>query len=197
MKKKVLDIMTDLESLDNTSKPAITQISAIHCDIEKGKSYEEFDEFVSPMSSVKYGLTINGETVSWWMTQEKDAIQKVLVQSIEKGKDLKAVLIQFSKFLNDLKEKYQAEKINIIGNGTLADIQWLESAYRAVGLEIPWSYREPYCHRTLLKTVERIYGYDIKDEVQFVGIKHNAIDDCKHQLKQAHVAMKMIKKGKK
>lgn len=66
-KRKVLDIMFDLECLDaKSNNPVLTQISAVPFNIETGKIFNDsFNEFVSPKSCLSYGLTLHSDTCAW------------------------------------------------------------------------------------------------------------------------------------
>ena len=194
-KKQTIDVMLDLETLGNKNSPVIIQISAVAFDITKGKLLnEEFDEFVSPMSSVKYGLEVDGGTVAWWLTQQKEAIVKIINKSIEEGDDLAEVQKRFNKWVKMLEEKYNAN-IKFWSNGVLADGKWSESAYLATGVPMPWKYFQHEDVRTLVSIGKRVYGIDPKKTMPFTGIKHNAIDDCKHQIKYCSAIYKEAKKG--
>lgn len=60
----------------------------------------------------------------------------------------------------------------------------MESAYKAADLRKPWMYYNDLCVRTYCEAAFSITGRNIRREVDksFVGKKHNAIDDCKHQI---------------
>lgn len=181
---KIIDLMTDLETLGKYNSPVITQISAVPFNIETGEVFNDhFNEFCSPMSCVKYGLEIDADTFTWWLKQDKDTIENVLIKSILSGNDIKAVLQNFNDFINKIKAKHNATEIRIYGNGVLSDIKWLESAYLAVDLSPAWSYREPSCVRSLIDNGKRFFHIDPKQDIPFTGVEHNAIDDCLHQIK--------------
>lgn len=182
MTKKIIDIMTDLETLDNNKNPVITQISAVSFDIVSGERFTEFNKLVNPKSGIDAGLTINGGTVSWWLSQDKDVIKNVFIKSIEDGLDLKEVLLSFSEYIKKVREFHKADEIRLWGNGCLSDNVWLESAYDAVGLPYPWSYNEHTDVRTLVDLGRRKFGIDPKETIEFKGDKHNAIDDCHYQI---------------
>lgn len=191
---KILDIMTDLETLGKGNSPVITQISAVAFNLETGEIFpDEFDKFVSPMSSVKAGLDIDSDTVSWWLKQDKEAIEKVFVESILNGEELKSVLLSFNSWIESLKLKHNVKSIRIYGNGVLADIKWLESAYDSLGIKPSWDFRDPSDVRTLVDLGKRLFNVNPKDTIAFEGIKHNAIDDCKHQIKYCCAIVKSMK----
>lgn len=203
-KKKTLDVMLDLETLGNKNAPALTQFSAVLFDIETGKLLgEEFDELINPSSCVKYGLEVDGDTVAWWLTQERTALVDIVCASITEGQDLDVVLKMFNKWVAMIENNYNCN-LKFHSNGVLADAKWSESAYMATGVKMPWKYYQHEDVRTLVSLGKRIYGIDPKKTMKFKGTKHNAIDDCKHQIrycsaiyKEAKTASNALKKSKK
>ena len=188
--KKIIDIMLDLETLAPKENAAIIQIAAVACDLTTGKTFEEFNELVNPQSSVNYGLTIDGETVAWWLSQDKEVVKKVFSSSISKGKDLKDTLQQLSKFIENVKKNHKTDKILVWGNGILADNRWLETAYLKTEEKQPWNFWEDQDVRTLVELGRRKYGIDPKKTLKFKGNVHNAIDDCKHQIRYCSAILK-------
>jgi hypothetical protein len=64
------------------------------------------------------------------------------------------------------------------GNGASFDISILESAYYAMKCTtLPWNFRSVRDVRTILSI-----NPARKDEIPFTEIKHNPINDCKHQI---------------
>lgn len=190
---KILDIMLDLETLGLGNTPVISQISAVAFDITTGTTFEAFNHKVKPQSCVQLGMKIDGGTVEWWLKQEQSVLEKVIVGSITSGTNLKEVLIQFNEYVEQIKKSHSAEEVRIWGNGTLADNKWLESAYTLAKLPLPYKYWENSDVRTLVDLGWRLTGVDFKKNTEFVGEKHNAIDDCKHQIKYCSEIYKKLK----
>jgi hypothetical protein len=120
--------------------------------------------------------------MDWWLTQDQSVIEQVLVKSLLSGKDLKETLLAFNKFIIDLKKEHKVKNVVVWGNGVLADNKWLLSAYDACGLTPEWKYSEDRDVRTLVDLGKRILNIDPKKTIPFKGEKHNAIDDCLHQI---------------
>lgn len=195
--KEIIDVMLDLETLGLGNTPVISQISAVAFDIQTGDIYEQFNEKTSPQSCVALGLKIDAGTVEWWLKQEQGVLNNVIVKSIAEGKDLKSVLIDFSTFLANIKKTHEAKELRVWGNGTLADNKWLESAFDLANLPKPFKYWEHSDVRTLVDLGWRITGKDYKKDTKFEGEKHNAIDDCKHQIKYCSAIYSELTKAKK
>lgn len=196
-KKRIIDVMLDIETLSTKVNPVIPQISAVSFDIKTGKLLgEEFDKMVNPMSCVQAGLEIDSSTVKWWMGDEdtEDAVRAIIGRSIMEGEDLKKVLESFSKWIKILEEKYNA-KVCIWGNGASFDCVRLMEAYNTVKLKAPWKFFQERDVRTIVDLGERIYHISPKKTMKFTGVKHNAIDDCKHQIKYCYKVIQTMKKG--
>lgn len=181
--KQIIDVMLDLETLGLGNSPVISQISAVVFDIRTGECFEEFNVKVSPQSCVALGLNIDAGTVEWWLKQDQAVLNNVIVKSITEGSDIKKTLQAFSTFLELSKKAHEAKELRLWGNGTLADNKWIESAFDLAKLPKPFKYWEHSDVRTLVDLGRRITGQDVKKEITFIGEKHNAIDDCKHQIK--------------
>ncbi|KAK0105436.1 hypothetical protein ONS96_004823 [Cadophora gregata f. sp. sojae] len=84
-----------------------------------------------------------------------------------------------------------------MGNGAVADNIWINSAYAAWGMadRKPWTYKNDMCVRTLVRTAGDILGRDFSREEPFQGTRHDALDDCRHQIRymvKARNAMKSL-----
>jgi exodeoxyribonuclease VIII len=96
---------------------------------------------------------------------------------------LAEVSAEFNNWINNVKKDLGAKSVRIWGNGMLADNRWLLSAYKAVGLKPAWKYNEDNDVRTIVDLGRRLLDIDPKTDMEFVGDKHNALDDCIHQIK--------------
>ena len=84
---------------------------------------------------------------------------------------------------SDVKDK----KIKVWGNGSTMDITILQSAYEYFNMSIPWQYWAVNDVRTIVDL-----NPEIKKNCTFEGVKHNPIDDCKHQIKYLTETIKNI-----
>lgn len=185
-----LDIMLDVETLGNSNNPVITQLAAVPFNLKVGVLGDDsFNEFIKPQSAKKYGLTCDpsnmkiGTTLDFWLTQDEEVFKNVILKAFLEGKDLKEVLEKFSQWIENLKVKYNCKKVKIYGNGPAADCVWVRSAYNACGLDLPWNFWDDQCVRTFVDISVRAFNFNPKKDMKFEGEKHNALDDCKHQIK--------------
>lgn len=178
---KTIDLMIDLETLDNTGSPALIQIAAKPFTVEDGKVLDgHFDQIINLKSAMDVGLTVHPDTLKWWLDQEQEVVNKVVVASIQSKNQIKDVLAALNKYVRDLRSQHKAE-VEFWGNGN--DYAWLVAAYRACGMEFEVKFWNSNDVRTISKAVRRIRKVDNKKNTVFVGDKHNAIDDCLHQIK--------------
>jgi len=159
--------MLDLETLGVGNNPVIISIGAVEFDTETMSLGREFEVNINPQSCVDAGLEISVSTVMWWMQQSEQARKKF----IEPGLSLKEALYGFDEFVNSIKVRPK-----IWGNGVKADNVWMESAYKAVNLQLPWTYKDDRCYRTIRECFPSIMGEDIPGI-----IKHHALSDAKWQ----------------
>jgi len=168
--RKFKHLMLDIETMGNESYSAITSIGAVEFDIETGETGDEFYVVVGLQSCLDAGLIVNASTILWWMKQN-DQARADLTGTI--GISLKDALLSFNLFCDS---KYQ-----IWGNSARFDCGILQNAYNIVGIPIPWKYGSERCLRTLVA-----FNPKVKATTLNIGTAHNAIDDCKFQIKYCH-----------
>lgn len=167
--------MVDLETMSTNPTAAIISIAAVEFDIKTGETGRQFYRNVSLKSSMQNGLTIDGDTIEWWLKQSKEAISVLFDNQV----GLIQALINFNEFY--------AGYERVWANPCSFDFPILENAYRSNGSESPFSYKL----RRDLKTFMDLTGTSSKD-IPFKGVEHNALDDCLHQIKLTVVAYEKI-----
>ncbi len=188
-KYRMIEIMLDLETMSVNDYPVITQLAAVAFCLNTGKTLDSFNEHIGIRDSVQQGLTVDGKTFEWWCKQPVAAYNDVVLKSMYSDSKIQDVLVKFTVWIDDLKIKYGAfdkkTTLCLWGNGISADNRWLMQAYTVCKLEPPWQYYENRDVRTLVDLGRRVADFDIK-MVGFVGTKHNALDDCNHQIKYCY-----------
>jgi len=114
------------------------------------------------------GLMIQASTIYWWLQQSDEARKRICAN----GGDLSLVLQRFTYWMEDC-----IDKVKIWGNGARFDIGLLEDAYVACNLKTPWYFRSEMDVRTLVA-----FAPYIKANYSMIGVEHDPIDDCKHQI---------------
>lgn len=157
------DIMVDLETLGPTPGSVVVSIGAVAFDPKSNALGSQFYAVINPASAQAAGLTIDGETVLWWM-DKSDAARAALTNGPTFG--LRETLISFSTWWQ------QHEGVRFWGHGANFDDPVLAAAYRAAGLKPPWRYSNSRCTRTVFDMA----GSSGPDRA--AGVHHNALDDA-------------------
>ena len=165
--KRFENVMIDIETLGTKSYSAILSIAAVEFDLDTGEFGNTFYVNVDKESCKNVGLKTDDETVEWWNNQSKEA-----KESLEIHKETLDIALKMLR--NFLKGK----NYKIWGNSARFDLGILANAFEIIGLEIPWIYKNERCVRTLVS-----FQPEIKDKMNFIGTRHNALDDCIHQIK--------------
>lgn len=162
------DVMLDLETMGNKSNAAIVSIGAVEFNIETGETGREFYDVIDLQSCLDKGLMVQASTIYWWLQQSDEARKRICAN----GGDLSLVLQRFTYWMEDC-----IDKVKIWGNGARFDIGLLEDAYVACNLKTPWYFRSEMDVRTLVA-----FAPYIKANYPMIGVEHDPIDDCKHQI---------------
>jgi len=163
-------IMIDCETLGTDPGATIVSIGAVAFDAD-GPG-DEFRAAVSPTSCQRHGLSIDAETLEWWLTQDAAAREQ-----LRGGTDLETALEDLTMFVADADE--------IWANSPAFDCAILGAAYDAVGLTTPWAYYETRDYRTLSDLA-------IAPRIGHEGTDHDALDDARHQARVAAETLRRI-----
>lgn len=161
--------MLDLETLGKTSDAVILSIGAVPFDMD-GNMGEPFEAFPTVEDQFKY-RKIEWSTIQWWLEQEEGARKSIA----EHGRSLS--LSTYLSMFKEWCEENLDEKFRVWANGASFDTAMLNHAFDQCGLSTPWSYRNQMDCRTMVymsKISTRRYDP--------VGIKHDAVTDCKWQI---------------
>lgn len=178
------DIMVDIETLGTDSNSVIVSISAVAFDITNGKSGKSFEVGITILEQTLYGGQIDNDTMQWWSNQSKDAkkaLTRVTPRTVEQA------LLGFNKWLVDT-VSVDLKDTKLWGNGSNFDNVLIRNLYRRHNIDFVLPYWCDNDVRTLV-TLANINTRDYK----FEGIKHNGIDDCKHQIKYSSEAYRSLK----
>lgn len=159
---RTTDIMLDLETMGTGSNAAILAIGAVHFDYVSGVMGDEFYQRVNLDSCIQLGLTVDADTILWWLRQDDGARLEIC----RPAGPIKTVLEVFKSWMGDGKI--------IWGNGANFDNVILANAYESAGINRPWSPFSDRCYRTIKNLHPHIRI--VKD-----GIAHNALDDAVNQ----------------
>jgi len=171
--------MLDLETFSTNSNGLILSISAVQFDKETGEIGNTFNMRPSIQQQIVKGAHLDGNTIEWWIFQNKDAfseLSKITCDSVEN------VVNAFNEFIKDNNIEF------IWGNGCTFDNVILRNMYLRHSKVFPLGF---WCDRDV-RTIVDEYKID-RGLVEFKGIRHNGLDDCKHQIE--YITNKTYRKG--
>ncbi|MCT8353874.1 3'-5' exonuclease [Photorhabdus kayaii] len=166
------NLMLDLETMGTGPNAAIVSIGAVFFNPNTGEIGDTFYSPVDLASSISYGGTVDGDTVRWWLQRSDEARAEIYCYELPA---LFSVLYELSEFT-------QTADIKVWGNGATFDNIILRSAYENCGIPVFWYFWNDRDVRTIVELGHTI-GIDPKNDIQFDGIRHNALDDAMHQAK--------------
>lgn len=186
--KKYGNVMIDLETLGLSTNAAIVEIAAVEFNPYTGEIGEVFDRTINPDDWNGYGRRVfDGKTLSWWFSQGKETIEASFMNQDKVCMGLHGAIEHLSIFLLECGASID-DWPAIWCNGLSFDIPKLEEEYRNCGRRgIPWSYRQLNDVRTITNLRP-----EIKESIEFEGVKHNPVDDCLHQIKVLTATFKAL-----
>lgn len=160
-------VMLDLETMGNGPTAAIVAIGACVFDPHGvGAGGPQFGISVDLDSAMKHGLHVDASTVLWWMRQSDTARERTFPTD---APALPQAIDLFNLWIRE-----QDSDVVVWGNGATFDNVIIRSAFRAVGLEAPWSYKNDRCYRTLVNLLPE----HRRPTLVPYGMAHYALDDA-------------------
>ena len=180
------DIMLDIETLSTNSNAVILSIGAVQFDLKSGEVGKSFHVKLHTEEQVKNGGVVSPSTAKWWSEQTQEA--QDMVFSGERLKMLDA-LKQFNNWISD--NFKDTDDTRMWGNGATFDNVIVRNLYSRCNLP----FVLPYWCDTDVRTLTQLEDYDKVKELTgpFIGVKHDAIDDCKHQIRMCKIAYDLVK----
>jgi hypothetical protein len=175
------DIMIDMETLDTSPNCVILTIGAVRFD-PKGNGVVERLELRPTIEeqTEKYDRIINEDTLRWWGEQSPEALEEAMGDG---GR------ISFSESMEAL-YKFCWNRRCVWSNGASFDIVVAETAWRQLGMRIPWPFYTVRDTRTLYE----VAGVSLKDGGH--STTHKAVEDAERQAIVVQKAYhKLIKAG--
>jgi exodeoxyribonuclease VIII len=166
--------MLDIETLGVSVTAPIISIAAVYFDPKTGVIGDCFYRVINLDSSLVHGV-IEAKTLAWWMTQSDEARS---VFSDKSATTIQDALNQLSTFVN---QKGNSRSIQVWGNGASFDNAIIAQAYRKIGLDLPWAFRNDRDVRTIVYLCQELKNVDVLSSVQREGTHHNALDDAIYQ----------------
>lgn len=174
-------LMIDIETLSTKSNAVIISIAAVNFDLDTGLIGDNFYQKTDIQSCLDRGLHIDGETVKWWLNQNTSALKDSLTET----HSITKVLVDLISFIKNLRQ----DNLQVWGNSARFDLGLLENAFNKCSLLIPWKHYYERDVRTLVS-----FNPLIKETMEFIGDKHNPLNDCFHQIKYCSKTWNSLKK---
>jgi len=157
-------VMLDIETLGTEPGCAIVSIGAVW--FGPDGIIDDWYYSIDPESCQLHGLTIDAETMLWWLDQD------AVVREQLTGGD--AVDVALWRLATDIGFKSDTE---IWACPPAFDCSVLEAAYDHINLDVPWEHWQRRCYRSIREEVGL-------PELDREGDHHNALDDARHQARR-------------
>ena len=168
-------LMIDLETMGTNTNAPIVVIGAVFFDPQTGEIGPVFYIVISLTDAMNTGAVPDGGTIKWWLKQSSEARAAILTGQVK----LKDSLSRFREFINE----YSDEKfVQVWGNGATFDNAILRTSYERLDIPCPWRYYNDRDVRTIVELGKTI-DFDARTVIPFEGVRHNALDDARHQAK--------------
>jgi exodeoxyribonuclease VIII len=161
LNKEENHVMVDLETMGTKCDAAIIAIGAVKFNEEK--VLDTFYRVIDLQSCIDIGLTVDGGTFMWWLTQSDEA--RMEFENAPKTA-LMVALAEFSDWIGD--DAY------VWGNGAAFDNAILSTAYSKAHMIQPWDFWRDRCYRTVKNMNPHV-------KMERSGTYHNALDDARSQ----------------
>ncbi|EOY1127909.1 3'-5' exoribonuclease [Escherichia coli] len=165
-------LMIDLETMGKNPDAPIISIGAIFFDPQTGDMGPEFSKTIDLDTA---GGVIDRDTIKWWLKQSREAQSALLTDEIP----LDDALLQLREFIDENSGEFF---VQVWGNGANFDNVILRRSYERQGIPCPWRYCNDRDVRTIVELGKTI-DFDARTVIPFEGVRHNALDDARHQAK--------------
>lgn len=167
------DVSIDLETLGIGNDAMILSIGAVKFDPRTGEFGEPFYALIDTLDTKHGGGSIDISTVHWWMNQSEEARNALFSPDMNDTRiNLFQALAELQTFLGWDGEKTE---VTLWARGN-KDEAWLESAYKGLGLAVPFQYWQWKDQRTFCSDFKPFLPN--RDER---SVAHDALDDAAYQ----------------
>ena len=168
------DVMIDIEALG--PKNCIVQIGACYFDRYTGEIGTTFKINIDAVSAVKAGAILDPDTVYWWLSQSKEAINSIIA---EPRQDIHVAMNALNAFLAPCKA---------IWSHATYDFVIITNTYRMLHMKTSFQYKVCRDIRTLTDLAKITI-----DDTPRIGLHHDGLEDALHQVKYCVRAFNKLK----
>lgn len=177
---KRIDVMVDIETLGTQSDSTIFQIAAVAFDITNGEIIKKFNH-AADVEEDKKPLKVDGSTLKWWLSTNKDLFEKLLNSGEYSSEHL---LLVFHNWLSVLAAEYD---VHLWGNGILFDNKMIQHQLEALGCNYPIFFTNDRDVRTIVELAAFKLGItpgQLKAKYNDENlVAHDAYDDVLYQVR--------------
>lgn len=176
---KASHIVLDLETRSTKSNAIVASIGAVAISPDLQLLTNEFH--IPLAQNLQFPRHEDPDTMRWWAEQSTEARYASIMaaQTVLPSQALR----DFAAWVASVADP---EKVKVWGNGSVFDNVILRSLYDTFDQQPPWEWRFDRDMRTILDLHPTA-----KDVGDFVGVKHIAIDDARHEAKQLVKALSL------
>lgn len=166
-------IMVDIETLSTAKNAAILQIAMQQFCPATGQLFESINvkfDAEEVFNDTRFDKSYS-TTIEFWHQKMNSAVRNQVWNEGERHHMSQGLQLIY----NFVRSIPQAK---VWGNGPAFDLAIIVNAFETFSYPLPWVYYNERCVRTITN-IDRDYAKSI----QFEGLQHDALDDCKHQIK--------------
>jgi hypothetical protein len=170
-------LMMDLETFGTRPGCVLRSIGAVMF-TEEGDLGDEFYANIDHQSCLDLGMFVDPATAAWWEKQSQQAKDSLM----QNQRPIREVM-------GDFRAWYLAQRGTALwAQGSSFDPPLVEEAFRLLGIPAPWKYWDTRDTRTVYDLAK----FNTKSMPRD-GLYHNALDDCKYQVRCVATAIKKIR----
>jgi len=181
----VNNFMVDIETLGTASTSVILSIGIVEFNPDSDAIGQTFHSLINIDSCLRAGLTVDGSTIQWWMTQP-DAARELFNKLDEHGTPLTSALLALNGWMKTL-----SNAPIFWCNHPSFDAAILDNAYRRCDIKTPWQYYN-------VKDYSTVRGLVPKQVFEAIRVRptvaHDALADA---IAQAKTLQKIFEFGRK
>lgn len=172
------DVMIDFETLGNGTHKCVCQVAAVYFDKTTGVISREFKANIDAATHEAIGGRLDANTVYWWLQQSEAARASLLVDKQP-----------IAQVFNDL-NAFLADATRIWSHATF-DFVTLMETMKQLNIKPSFGYKKGLD----LRTLTYLGGVKVDSHVR-EGVHHDALADCKFQVKYCVASLNAIKTSK-
>ena len=174
-----MNIMIDVETTGVEAGCCILTLAAVPFLVHS--PIESFYDRASHQSSLQAGFTDNPDTIAWWDKQKSEIQDEAFGGTLS----IHRMLESFCSYMATLGDP---KDLHVWGNGKDFDQVILAHALKKLHFKQPWSFRNNWCYRDLIKM------WPIIPKPENMSA-HSALSDAKCQALHAELTIEAVRRG--